>query len=250
MEDPTGPIYPVTEQFVELPPDIVRAPSRRRRNPVFMAVIVFVVLALVLFGAGILGHRMITGNWGLPGVREQLPLPAVSTGAAPSTAVSMPSASPAVPPPQAAPEGPIAQDVPTHIVVRRGQTELVNSPIDGAYTPSGGTVNPPGDNPYWLSVSSKVGDGMTIPAVIVGHTMNGNLNMPFTMLGGVQAGDLIDITVPQGVITFQADTPQDPEKGAMGFGKEPDTVKLVTCEPVGNQNVVISGHRVSSHNTA
>lgn len=257
MDNPTGPIEPVTARFAPLPEPVAETRRRRRRNPVLMLVVVFISLFLVLSSAGILAHKMITDNWGLPGVKEQLPLSALPTGVAPSgpplSPVSpAPSATPQAPPQQTESTGPIDQAVPTHIIVRRGQTVLVNSDIAGVYDcpPPGGTIYPPGDLPYLLSCSSKVGDGMTIPAVLVGHTMNGNWNMPFTMLSEVQAGDLIDVSVPEGVITFQADTPEDPNKATMGFGPEPDTVKLVTCTPTGNQNVVISGHRVSSRKTA
>lgn len=226
--------------------DIGDSPKRRRSNA-DAALAMLTVFVLVL-GIGIIAHRSLTGNWTLPGVKDSPPI---------SSAVPMPStmASPPEPSKQAMPEqsvaptGPIDQDVPTWIVVRRGEKVLVNSRIEGAYTPNGSTVDPPGDNPYWLSVSSKVGDSMTIPAVIVGHTMNGNWSMPFTILSEVKADDTIDITVPTGIVTFRADAPQGPEKGMMGFGPEPDTIKLVTCAPLGNQNIVISGKRISSKRT-
>lgn len=224
-------------------------PSRHRRkrntnNDIVTALLVFVLV----FGVGIVMHKAWTGNWTLPGVRDRPSLSALSSTEASKSPVQAPA--PTHSPTQAPLMGPIGQDIPTHIVVRRGSTVLMDSSIDGAYTPVSTTIDPPGNNPYWLSVSSKVGDGMSIPAVIVGHTMNGNASMPFTILSEVQAGDLIDLTVPTGILTFQSDIPQNPEKGLMGFGKEVDTVKLVTCEPIGSRNVVISGHRISSQKTA
>lgn len=218
--------------------------KRSTRNDTTSVLLVFVLV----FGVGVVIHKAWTGNWTLPGMKDRSSLSAV-----PTKEVSKPSMQEQAPtqtPTQIPLTGPIDQDIPTHIVVRRGSSVLMDSPISGAYTPSGAIVDPPGDNPYWLSVSSKLGDRMTIPAVVIGHTMNGNTSMPFTVLSEVQSGDLIDLTVPTGIITFQSDIPQNPEKELMGFGKEADTVKLITCEPIDNRNVVVSGHRVSSQKTA
>lgn len=166
-----------------------------------------------------------------------------------SEAGSLPATAATSPPQSADVQEAVSPGVPTSIVIRRGQTTLIRSGIDGVYTPLGTTVDPPGNNPVWIGTSSQVGTDMQT-AVIAGHAEYGHAEMPFTNLGLAQPGDMIDVTVPAGIVTFMIDQTSTPDRTQMGFSPEDNTLKVISCAVRSSgqitQNVLLSAHLVSS----
>lgn len=222
--------------FPTEPIPVWNEPPRKRGSSIALFTVVLVSAVIVLMALGV-----VTGNLTLPSTWSK------------SHAGSSP---PVVPPPTASPQvtapsrplQSVGLDVPTHIDIRHGQTVLIDSDIDGSYTPSGRVVYPPTNKPVLIGTYSKVGTGMKT-AVIAGHSQLGNSDMPFTNLRSVQPGDTINLTLPKGTVTFTVDPNgvSTPDKAPLVFPNQDDMLELMTCVSTRNdQNVQISAHLVAS----